>query len=188
VDGAPLRVGVIGLGAGTLAAYGQAGDRFRFYELNPQVEWLARREFSYLKNTPATVEMVLGDGRLSLEREAPQNFDVLVVDAFSGDSVPVHLLSTEALAVYRRHLKADGWLALHVSNTVLDLVPVARSLAPRQATHLNVKVDDTIGRSESDWVLIGNLPPALLARGQALRRPLPRPWTDDHHDLLGILK
>ena len=188
LPGASLRVGVIGLGAGTLAAYGQAGDTFRFYELNPQVELLARREFSYLKDSLARVEMVLGDGRLSLEREAPQRFDVLVVDAFSGDSVPVHLLSQEALAVYQRHLAAGGWLALHVSNTVLELVPVARSLAPRQAAHLHVEADEAIGRAESDWVLIGDLPPALLSRSRPLKAPLPRTWTDDHHDLLGILK
>ena len=188
LQGGPLRVGVIGLGAGTLAAYGQPGDTFRFYELNPQVELLARREFSYLKDCAARVEMVLGDGRLSLEREAPQRFDVLVVDAFSGDSVPVHLLSREALDVYGRHLAAGGWLALHVSNTVLDLVPVARSLDPRQSAHLHVGVDESIGRSESDWVLIGKLTPELIARSLPLRGNLPRTWTDDHHDLLGILK
>jgi len=186
--GRSLRIGVIGLGAGTLAAYGQPGDWFRFYELNPQVSLLAQRDFRYLQDTPARWAVTMGDGRLSLEREPAQRYDLLVVDAFSGDSVPVHLLSVESMAVYRRHLAEKGWLALHVSNSVLDLVPVARTLDPARSIHLHVEADDSIGRAESDWVLIGDFPQALRHRARPSPGSLPQPWTDDHHNLFGILK
>ena len=101
----PLNVGVIGLGVGTLAAYGRQGDRYKFYEINPLVVQLANQEFSFLRDSEAKIDIVLGDGRLSLEQEPPQGFDVLVVDAFSGDSIPVHLLTREAFELYFRHLK-----------------------------------------------------------------------------------
>lgn len=187
MHGRPLRVGVIGLGAGTLAAYGKPGDVFRFYELNAEVDRLARREFTYLRDSAAHCETVVGDGRLSLEREAPQRYDILAVDAFSGDSVPVHLLSREALAVYRRHLAPGGWIALHVSNSVLDLVPVARALDPEHAAHLHVDEDRAIGRSESDWVVLGVLTPAIQRSSRATARRA-KVWTDDHHDLFSVLK
>ncbi len=103
-DGVPRRIGVLGLGAGTIALYGRAGDTVRIYEINPIVAQLARSEFTYLRDTRARVEIVMGDGRLSLEREPDQRFDVLVMDAFSGDSVPVHLLTEEAFRTYLRHL------------------------------------------------------------------------------------
>ena len=106
--GGPIKVGVIGLGTGTIAAYGRAGDTYRYYEINPLVIQIARRYFTYLSDTKAKVEIALGDARLSLEREQPQNFDVLAVDAFSSDSIPVHLLTREAFALYLRHLKPDG--------------------------------------------------------------------------------
>jgi SAM-dependent methyltransferase len=125
----PVRVGVVGLGTGTLAAYGRAGDYFRFYELNPMVLQLARTEFSYITATPAKVETVLGDARLSLERESPQNLDVLAVDAFSSDSIPIHLLTHEAFEIYFHHLKPTGVLAVHVSNRYLNLFPVVRRSA-----------------------------------------------------------
>ena len=118
-----MRVGVIGLGTGTTAAYGRAGDYYRFYEINPQVRAIAETEFTFLADCPCRVETAIGDARLSLEREAPQNFDVLAVDAFSGDSIPVHLLTTEAMQLYSRHLKPDGILAFHISNRYLDLRP-----------------------------------------------------------------
>ena len=120
----PLRVGLIGLGAGTLAAYGRNGDYYHFYDINPLVVWLAKMQFTFLKDCKARVEISLGDARLSLEREPPQDFDVLAVDAFSGDSIPVHLLTREAFALYFYHLKPDGVLAVHVSNKHLDLKPV----------------------------------------------------------------
>ena len=123
----PLRAGIIGLGAGSLAAYAERGDVFRFYEINPLVEMLARTEFTYLADSRGRTEVILGDGRLSLERERGQDYDLLVVDAFSGDSIPVHLLTTQALELYFRHLKPGGILALHITNTHLDLAPVVDS-------------------------------------------------------------
>src|SRR5207248_4401523 len=127
----PLRVGVVGPGAGTLAAYGRAGDVFRFYDINSGVVELARSEFTFLKDSPAKVEVALGDARLSLERERPQNFDVLALDAFSSDAIPVHLLTVEAFKTYLRHLKPGGVLAVHISNRYLDLVPVVQQAGRR---------------------------------------------------------
>src|SRR5205814_881496 len=119
-----LRVGVIGLGAGTLAAYGRPGDTYRFYDINPLVIDIARSQFRFLPDCKAKVDVVLGDARLSLEREAPENYDVLAVDAFSSDAIPVHLLTREAIALYFRHLQPGGVLAVHVSNKYLNLAPV----------------------------------------------------------------
>jgi hypothetical protein len=104
----PQRVGLIGLGAGTFAAYGRPGDRYRFYAINPLCVEIVRREFTYLRDSQAEIDVTLGDGRLSLEREPSQDFEVLVVDAFTGDSIPVHLLTAEAFALYLRHLRRDG--------------------------------------------------------------------------------
>ena len=123
------RAGVIGLGVGTLAAYGRAGDSFRFYELNPAVIQVASTYFRFLNESAAATEVVAGDGRLALEREPPQNFDVLILDAFSGDSIPVHLLTRQAFEVYFRHLRPGGIVAVHVTNRYLDLAPVVDALA-----------------------------------------------------------
>ncbi len=120
----PLKVGVIGLGAGTMAAYGRPGDEYRFYELDPLIIDVAWHQFSFLSDSPAKVETVAGDGRLALERETGRRFDVLAVDAFSGDSIPVHLLSREAFQLYFARMAPDGLLAVHVSNSFLDLAPV----------------------------------------------------------------
>ena len=125
----PLKIGIVGLGAGTLATYGRAGDQLRIYEINDQVLDLARSEFTYLKDTPAAVTQVLGDGRLMLEREPPQHFDLLAMDAFSGDSIPTHLLTLEAMKTYLDHLKPDGILAVHITNHYLDLLPVMAAVA-----------------------------------------------------------
>jgi hypothetical protein len=137
----PLRIGVIGLGAGTIAALGQAGDTVHFFEINPAAVDFARRYFTFLADSPATIEITLGDARLSLERElrdpAHQHvYDVLAIDAFSGDAIPVHLLTREAFALYRQALREDGVLAVHVSNHYLDSPPSrdARSRSSRPAT------------------------------------------------------
>src|SRR6185295_4401098 len=111
----PKRVGVVGLGTGTLAVYAQPGDVYRFYEINPQVVDIARTRFTHLTDAPGKVETVLGDARLTMEREQPQQYDVLVIDAFSSDAIPVHLITREALAVYLRHMKPDGVIAFHVT-------------------------------------------------------------------------
>ena len=189
------KVGIVGLGAGTLASYGRAGDSYRFYELNPAVTGLAQKYFSYLRDTPAKVDVVTGDARLVLEREASQQFDLLVVDAFSGDSIPLHLLSHEAMAVYFRHLKADGVLALHVSNISLDLVPAAARLAAatgHPARHYHAATDAKLSRFESDWLLVSAgraLPSVLAAGGREPRVPAGTPlWTDDRSNLFQVLK
>jgi hypothetical protein len=192
---AGLHVGVIGLGAGALAAWGREGDRFRFYEINPDVESVATTWFTYLADTPADCTVVLGDARLSLEREERQGFDVLVLDAFSGDAIPVHLLTREAFAVYLRHLEEDGVLAAHISNGYLDLAPVVAALAERFG--LAAVQIDTAGDREHDivactWVLLAR-DPALLAQ-EALRAagtelgPRRILWTDGYSDLFRILK
>ncbi|MDA1016613.1 MAG: fused MFS/spermidine synthase, partial [Planctomycetota bacterium] len=120
-DGQTKRVGAVGLGVGTIAAYSKPGDYFRFYEINPTVLQLAHDQFSFLKNSQAETEVILGDARISMERETSQRLDVLVLDAFSGDSIPTHLLTKEAFDVYLRHLNADGVIAVHISNKHVDL-------------------------------------------------------------------
>ena len=131
--GRPLRIGVVGLGAGTVAAWGARGDHVRFFEINPLAELFARKYFFYLADSRAAVDVVIGDARLSIERELRDGtgvhaYDVLVIDAFSGDAIPVHLLTREAFARYKEALAPDGVLAVHVSNQYLDLRPVVRGL------------------------------------------------------------
>ncbi len=200
--GEPLRVGLVGLGVGTLAAYGQAGDTFRFYEIQPRVAALAGGaggHFSFLADCPAEVQVVLGDARLTLARELAagggQGYDVLLVDAFSSDSIPVHLLTQQALALYAAHLAPGGVLGLHVTNRHLDLDPVVRA----GATPLGWRVGrvDAI-RSEatnfSRWMLLEREPALLAGLGAARLLVEPdeprrvRPWTDDFSNLLGALK
>jgi SAM-dependent methyltransferase len=190
------RVGVIGLGVGTLACYGQPGDYYRFYEINPLVIDVARREFTYLRDSPAQVDVVLGDARLSLEREPSQNFDVLAVDAFSSDSIPVHLLTREAFQLYFHHLKPQGVLAVHISNTHLDLAPVVQSEAA--ALHKEALLFDTEDDEQevygATWVLLAGQKevmqkPAFRDAGTPLKpRPSLRLWTDDYSNLFQILK
>jgi SAM-dependent methyltransferase/MFS family permease len=192
-----VRVGVIGLGTGTIAAYGRRGDLFRFYDIDARVIDIARRDFTYLEDSEAAIEIALGDARLTLEREVPQRFDVLAVDAFSGDAIPVHLITREALAAYLRHVKPDGIVAFHVSNRFLELTPVVARLAKEHGAHA-VLVEDNPeedSRSTSDWVLVSRDPKALeheevVARGAvpAEDRPEWRTWTDDYSNLVQILK
>ena len=196
----PIRVGVIGLGTGTIAAYGRPGDVYRFYDIDPRVLQLARQEFSFLADSPAKVEVALGDARLTLEREPPQNFDVLAVDAFSSDAIPVHLITREALGVYLRHMKSDGIVAFHVSNRFLDLIPVVARIAKEQGAHAVLVNDDPDDedeslRSRSDWVLVSRDPAALesepIVEGggqEAEDQPRWRTWTDDYSNLVQILK
>ncbi|WP_321475159.1 fused MFS/spermidine synthase [uncultured Paludibaculum sp.] len=186
------RVGVVGLGAGTLAAYGHAGDEFRFYEINPMVVDFARRHFRYLRDSKAQIEVAVGDGRLLLERESDQGFDLLVIDAFSGDSIPVHLLTREAFRTYRRHLKAGGVLALHLSNLYLDLIPEVRMLAADQGYECREVRDSG---SEADavrpslWALAGTAGSLDWAPAQSGEsRKHPRIWSDDYSTLLQVLR
>ncbi len=195
----PRRIGVIGLGAGTLAAYGRAGDVIRFYEINPLVIDIAEHLFTYTRDTAASVEIVPGDARLSLAAEPPQNFDVLVVDAFSGDSIPTHLLTREALTLYRRHLVPGGVLAFHISNQYLDLAPVLARLAastqdarPLIAREIDSAGVESRGESIASWVLLtdraGFFDQPMLGRA----RPIPtlpqvKLWTDEYSSLLPVL-
>src|SRR5262245_58596651 len=192
----PIRVGVIGLGTGTIAAYGRPGDVYRFYDIDPRVVQLARREFSFLADSPAKVEVALGDARLTLEREAPQNFDVLAVDAFSSDAIPVHLITKEALGIYLKHMKPDGIVAFHVSNRFLDLIPVVARLAQEHGVHA-VLVDEESeeDRTTSTWVLVSRdrktlERPEIVEAGASApeTRDDWRTWTDDYSNLVQILK
>jgi spermidine synthase len=199
-DRGPIRVGIIGLGTGTIAAYGRRGDVYRFYDIDARVVKLAREEFTFLADSAAKVEVALGDARLTLEREPPQNFDVLAVDAFSSDAIPVHLITKEALGIYLKHMKSDGIVAFHVSNRFLDLIPVVARLAKEQGAHAVLVNDDPDDedeslRSRSDWVLVSRDPAALereaiVAGGaqEAEDRPEWRTWTDDYSNLIQILK
>jgi len=195
----PVKVGVIGLGTGTLAAYGRKGDEFRFYEINPQVVAVARSVFSYLADTEARVEVVLGDARLNLEREPPQGFDVLAVDAFSSDSIPVHLITREALGLYLRHMKPGGVIAFHVSNRFLELPPVVGRLAREHGLQAVLVTDDgkdgDDDHTKTDWVLIARTAAVLAAKEIRSGDPVPpaehpewRTWTDDYSNLVQILK
>lgn len=202
----PAHIGVVGLGVGSLAAYGRPGDRVRFYELSPDVARLSRLMFTYLDDSLAEVEVVIGDARVSLTAEPAQEFDVLVLDAFSGDAVPVHLLTREALAVYRLHLAHDGVLAVHVSNRYLELGSLVRGLAAVEGWEsVTIATDGDPGRSVyvSMWVLLARertaldgvgvraaaLPDAGLP-GAGLRLPVAPPdavWTDDRSALWPFL-
>jgi hypothetical protein len=192
----PIKVGVIGLGTGTIASYGSKGDVYRFYDINPGVVAIANRDFSYLKDSDATIELKLGDARLSLEREAPQNFDVLAIDAFSSDAIPVHLITKEAVEVYLRHMKASGVIAYHVTNRYLNLVPVVEGIAHElglKALWIDEPGEETLGNSSS-WVLLAKDPARL--DDQRLTDPsIPieerrdwRVWTDDFNNLVQVLK
>jgi hypothetical protein len=188
-----MRIGVIGLGTGTLAAFGKPGDVIRFYEINPAVIDVANVEFRYLRESQATVEIAEGDARLSLEREQPQDFDLLVVDAFAGDSIPVHLMTLEAFQLYLRQLKPTGALAIHVTNKHLDLAPVVQRIASEigvPAALVNNSSDGINMIHFSSWILLTRNP-ALTRRLSYLKSPIKGKaplWTDDYSNLLRILR
>jgi len=196
-NGRPRKIGVIGLGAGTVAAYGKAGDRILFYEINPAVEPIARNVFTYIRDSGAEVSIITGDARTSLATEPPQGFDVLVVDAFSGDAIPAHLLTAQAIGVYRRHLAPGGIIAFNVSNDFLALAPVLEQLARNagmQAVRVIDREDPQRGVFDSEWVLVtanaGFLAnPAVVRVRQAIDVPAGlRLWTDDYSSLFPIIK
>ena len=196
-EGRPRNIGVVGLGAGTLAAYGAPGDRIRFYEINPLVRPIAQNLFTYLRDSAASITFVDGDARTSLAQEPAQNFDVLVIDAFSGDAIPLHLLTTQAIALYRRHLAPSGILAFHVSNQYLDLAPEIAQLAASAnmtARVVDSPLDESLGAYRSTWVLVSNNT-AFFDHVDVAAMALPvdpipglRTWTDNYSSLLPIIR
>ena len=191
------RVGVIGLGTGTVAAYGNAGDVIRFYEINPLVERFARHWFTFLHDSAAATDVVLGDARLSLAGEPPQHFNVIAVDAFSGDAIPVHLLTREALALYLRHLAPDGVIAFHVSNQYIDLEPVITAIAANaglKAVSVHSHGDPQNGLYYADWILV-TANEEFLRQPEVVNNGFPPParrdvrlWTDNYSSVFPLLK
>jgi hypothetical protein len=193
----PVRAGIIGLGAGTLAAYGRAGDHYTFYELNPLVIEIAGSQFGFLRDSQAQITIIPGDARLSLERQPPQDFDVLLVDAFSGDAIPVHLLTREAFELYFRNLNSNGVLAIHVSNKYLNLNPVVQAVAESLGHHATTIVNPPDLKNEvftSTWMIIGKTDAALESTSFPTETMVMqkksgiRPWTDDYSNLIETLK
>ena len=193
----PTRMGIVGLGVGTLATYGRKGDYIQFYEINPEVTRLAQTWFTYLPNCRAQVEVVPGDARLSMEKEPRQGFDLLVLDAFSSDVVPVHLLTREAFEIYLRHIKPGGVIAVHISSVHLDLQAVVFTLAQHfSLKYLWIESDDDneAGTYAADWVLVTNNKDFLEQESIYSRatdtndiRPVML-WTDDYVNLFEIFK
>jgi hypothetical protein len=200
-DAGPRKVGVIGLGAGALAVYGREGDTMVFYELDPEVVDVARAEFTFLSDMPGTIEIVVGDGRLSLEREAPRGYDVLAIDAFSGDSIPMHLLTREAMAVYQKHLAPGGAIVFQATNRYIDIVPVVQKLAAELGME-SVLVSDFPGAETGREYWLATTDQVIVTSNQAIlsapavrsggERVEPSPdapvFTDDYSNLLRILK
>ena len=195
--GSELRVGLVGLGVGTLATYGLPGGYMRIYEINPDVLRMATDYFTFLDDSEAQVEVVLGDARLSMERETPQEFDILVLDAFSSDAIPVHLLTLEAFQIYRRHLKPNGVIAVHFTSRHFDLEPVLQQVA----RHFDVEaasIYSPVGPAamySADWMLLTTNEEFLntdLVTEAAWRKPRSdkriRMWTDDYSNLFQVLK
>jgi hypothetical protein len=193
---AAIRVGVVGLGTGTIAAYGRPGDYYRYYEINPLVPPINKSQFYFVPDCPAKLEIAMGDARLSLEREPPENFDVLAIDAFSSDAIPVHLLTKEAMLLYFRHLRPDGVLAVHISNRYLDLQPVvegeARATGKLTRT-IDTDDDDSVDVFAATWVLVfapgsGFQPEEFSDSADIKSQRKVRLWTDDYSNLYQILK
>lgn len=190
-------IGVVGLGAGTIAAYGRPGDRIRFYEINPADIPIARNVFRYIRDSGAQIEIVEGDARTSLAQEPPQKFDVLVVDAFSGDAIPLHLLTKEALALYRRHLAPDGILAFHISNQHVNLGPPIALLATSagmQARRVSSLSNEARGEFSSTWMLVSDNAAFFAHPEVTAHTVLPEiqpglyVWTDDYSALLPVMR
>jgi len=197
----PLNVGVIGLGAGVIGAWMKPGDALVFYEISPRVVDIARREFTYLADTAARHEVVMGDGRLSLEREPARGYDVMGIDAFSGDSIPMHLVTREAMAIYVKHVKPDGVIVFQATNRFIDLLPVVKRLAAEHGmTAVNVSDSPASDTGPEYWY--SSTDQIIVTRNKQLlehpfiadvadpiedRAGLPT-FTDSHHNLLRILK
>lgn len=194
-EGQSIRVGVVGLGTGTLAAYGKPGDQYIFYEIDPAVVTVAQHTFTYLADSSATLSTYIGDARLVLEHQPTQQFDVLVIDAFSSDAIPIHLLTNEALSTYLRQLKHSGVLVIHISNRHVNLKPVIGALANHNALHLlNIEYNPSATlETPSDWVLLSRSSEALnkislTGAETATQLSSGRVWTDQYSSILPLLK
>ena len=195
-EGQARNIGVIGLGAGTIAAYGGPYDLIRFYEINPAVDPIARNVFTYIRDSRASVQVIGGDARASLVNEPPMGFNVLVVDAFSGDAIPLHLLTTQALALYRKHLAPGGIIAFHISNRHVDLeAPIAllaKSMGMRAVT-ITTGANDQRGEFTATWMLLSDnanffaQPEVARSARQPQELAGLRLWTDDFSSLLPVL-
>jgi spermidine synthase len=196
------RVGIIGLGSGGLACYAEAGERWTFYEIDPLVDAIARNPayFTQLQNSKGTIDVVLGDGRITLQQASAGAYDVLILDAFSSDAIPLHLLTREALQLYLSRLAPEGVIALHISNRYLNLEPMLAALIRQEGLHAVARVDDQVsaeevakGRLGSHWIMISRQaePLADLNASQRWREPAAdarvRPWTDDYSNILSVL-
>ena len=195
-QGRARNVGVIGLGVGTIAAYGHRYDKIRFYEINPAVYPIAQHLFTYMRDSAAQVDSVEGDARATLTNEPPMGFDVLVIDAFSGDAIPLHLLTTEAVALYKRHLAPGGILAFHISNQHVNLEPPIALLAKAagmKAMHVTSLQNEQRGEFTADWMLLTENPDFFTQPEVAgkVRPPAEnakaRLWTDDYSSLLPLI-
>jgi len=196
IVGTPQRVALIGLGAGTLAAYGRPGDVYRFYEINPLVPVIANTYFTYLKDADSQVDVMMGDARLSLERQEPQNYSLIAVDAFSSDSIPVHLLTREALQLYFKHLTPEGVLAVHISNRYINLEPVLERGAValgKTARVFQTEDNDDQTCYGTTWVLLAS--DAAIFQQEAYKtgvKPAQAPWlqvwTDDFSNIYKLLR
>ena len=200
----PIRIGAIGLGTGTIAALTEKGDYLRFYEINPQVEDFARKYFTYLKETPADVDVIIGDARLMIEREVatgkPQAFDVLAIDAFNSDSIPLHLLTSEAMELYAKSTTpGTGLIAFHISNRYIDLTPVIRGLAQASGMEMVIlpSIEDTsrLGTSAATWIVLTKNESFVQDRRVRVTAELIDPanepsllWTDDFASLWSVMR
>ena len=197
------RVGVIGLGIGTLAAYSESGQQWTFFEIDPEIAHLASnpRQFTYLSDSPARTRIVLGDARIALVKEPARSFDVLVVDAFSSDAVPVHLLTREALQLYLDKLDAGGIIAFNITNSYLHLTPLIADLAHDAGLVVLVQYDQladaaavSLGKATSRWAVMARTPDALGALTRDARwkpvpaRSTPTTWTDDFSNPLSLVR
>jgi len=194
----PKRVGIIGLGAGTIAAYGQSGDYFKFYEINPEVTNISKKYFTYVENSEATIDIAEGDARLSLERENFQNYNILIIDAFTNDSIPVHLLTKEAFDIYLKHLNNDGVIALNISSLYIDLTPVVLKLA--EYNHLDAEIIASNGDIDQNtatalWILLSknenlikNLNNSSDDFAEKIDISAADLWTDDYSNIFKLLK
>jgi len=198
-----LHVGIIGLGSGTIGTYCKPKDKFVYYEIDPDVERLARQYFTYLNDAGEQIEVVLGDARISMEKELKQHgsrkFDILAVDAFSGDAIPVHLLTQEAFELYFRHLNEEGILAIHISNMYVGLEPLIYNMAKnfnRETALVEEDKNKSEGIKSSTWILISNNQ-SFMKHSRVLAHTNSWPpivhqkkiiWTDDYSNLVGLLK